>query len=69
MVLSDLVFEVTDIVSKWKEFVHAKRKLLYRTGMDVKEVDQKILEHAQYFGETYQVANTLHGIKDGCTSR
>ena len=61
--VSDLVFEVEDIITRKKEIVHARRLLLYRCDMDGSEVDPELLKTVKHLEESYQDASKVCGIR------
>lgn len=61
---SGWVYQVEDLVNGRKETVHASRLVLYRSGLDGKELDSILLRCAEHSETAYQDARALRGIRE-----
>lgn len=64
---SPATFEVQELFGneKKKQVVHARRMILYKSDREDKVVDENIIQYAEYFGTTVEIASAIKNIKSG----
>ena len=63
MVISDLAYEIENILSKKCETVHAWRLQLYRADMDGREVERELINAIEHSEAHYETAHAIRDIR------
>lgn len=64
-IVSELVYEVANLVSGSREIVHAARLLHYRPDLEGTEVSQHLLRHAEHSEAKYEEREKFLDLDEG----
>ena len=67
-VVSDLVYEVENLITKKRETVHARRLQFYRSDFDGKEVSLSLTSATEHLETHYQTAHALQNIRQNSST-